>query len=176
MTKILKWLPLCREQECLEDHSDESAFSADCKDELDGLIAKVQGGTVFPLSHSFHRIGLMGLLQRYKGGTRLLWSHSLYCVGCQFWAVPSAECEHLCETHPGVSACMPHCLMASHTAHLVLCLPPRLVALTTAPVPPMQRVNDFRLDTVLRDACEGDLKDTCGTTLEEMDGDDKVCP
>jgi len=63
-------------QECLEDNSDESGFSADCKDELDNLIAK--------------------------------------------------------------------------------------------------RVNDFRLDVALRDACESDIKETCGSTLEEMDTDDKV--
>lgn len=37
-----------------------------------------------------------------------------------------------------------------------------------------QRVADFRLDTAMRDACESDLKNTCGTTLEEMDNDDKV--
>ncbi len=43
-----------------------------------------------------------------------------------------------------------------------------------APCCAAQRVNDFRLDTALRDACESDLKDTCGTTLEEMDADDKV--
>lgn len=28
-------------QECLEDHSDDPAFSAECKEELDNLIAKV---------------------------------------------------------------------------------------------------------------------------------------
>ena len=33
---------------------------------------------------------------------------------------------------------------------------------------------DFRLDVALRDACESDLKNTCGTTLEEMDNDEKV--
>lgn len=32
-----------------------------------------------------------------------------------------------------------------------------------------KRVADFRLDTALREACESDLKDTCGTTLKEMD-------
>ncbi len=35
--------PVSSTQECLEDNSDESGFSADCKDELENLIAKVQG-------------------------------------------------------------------------------------------------------------------------------------
>ena len=30
-----------RAQECLEDHIDESAFSAGCKEELEDMIAKV---------------------------------------------------------------------------------------------------------------------------------------
>lgn len=33
---------------------------------------------------------------------------------------------------------------------------------------------DFRLDVALRDACESDLKNTCGTSLEEMDNSDSV--
>lgn len=37
-----------------------------------------------------------------------------------------------------------------------------------------KRVQDFKLDAALREACETDLKDTCGSTLEEMDNDDKV--
>ncbi|KAG2435442.1 hypothetical protein HYH02_011942 [Chlamydomonas schloesseri] len=37
-----------------------------------------------------------------------------------------------------------------------------------------KRVSDFRLDTALREACEDDLKDTCGTSLKDMDEDDKV--
>lgn len=37
-----------------------------------------------------------------------------------------------------------------------------------------KRVSDFRLDTALREACEDDLKDTCGTSLDDMDNDDKV--
>ncbi|GLI60743.1 hypothetical protein VaNZ11_002971 [Volvox africanus] len=37
-----------------------------------------------------------------------------------------------------------------------------------------KRVADFRLDTALREACESDLKDTCGTTLKEMDEDDNL--
>lgn len=37
-----------------------------------------------------------------------------------------------------------------------------------------KRVNDFRLDIALREACEADIKDTCGTSLVDMDKDDKV--
>jgi Golgi apparatus protein 1 len=37
-----------------------------------------------------------------------------------------------------------------------------------------KRVSDFRMDTALRDACESELKDTCGSTLEDMDSDDKI--
>lgn len=33
---------------------------------------------------------------------------------------------------------------------------------------------DFRLDTALREACVSDLKDSCSTTLEAMDSDEKV--
>lgn len=32
-----------------------------------------------------------------------------------------------------------------------------------------KRVSDFRLDTALREACEDDLKETCGTSLKDMD-------
>jgi Golgi apparatus protein 1 len=35
-------------------------------------------------------------------------------------------------------------------------------------------VADFRLDVALREACEDDLKDSCGTNLKEMDGDEKL--
>lgn len=37
-----------------------------------------------------------------------------------------------------------------------------------------KRVADFRLDTPLRDACEDDLKDSCGTSLTDMDGDERL--
>ncbi|GFH19709.1 uncharacterized protein HaLaN_16706 [Haematococcus lacustris] len=37
-----------------------------------------------------------------------------------------------------------------------------------------KRVADFRLDTAMRDACASDLEDTCGLTLEAMDGDEKL--
>lgn len=37
-----------------------------------------------------------------------------------------------------------------------------------------KRVSDFRMDNAMRDACESELKDTCGATLEEMDADEKV--
>lgn len=37
-----------------------------------------------------------------------------------------------------------------------------------------KRVADFRLDTPLRDACEDDLKDSCGTSLSDMDGDERL--
>lgn len=37
-----------------------------------------------------------------------------------------------------------------------------------------KRVQDFKLDSALREACEKDLKDTCGSTLDEMDNDEKV--
>ena len=33
---------------------------------------------------------------------------------------------------------------------------------------------DFRLDAALREACEGDLKDMCTLSLEDMDGDEKA--
>ncbi|KAG1672451.1 hypothetical protein FOA52_013237 [Chlamydomonas sp. UWO 241] len=37
-----------------------------------------------------------------------------------------------------------------------------------------ERVADFRLDTPLRDACETDIQDTCGSTLAEMDQNEKT--
>ncbi|MEW5310424.1 MAG: hypothetical protein WDW38_002223 [Sanguina aurantia] len=37
-----------------------------------------------------------------------------------------------------------------------------------------KRANNFQLDVALREACEADLKETCGTTLQEMDDDPKV--
>eukprot|EP00798_Chlamydomonas_sp_ICE-L_P010076 gene10076-7973_t len=37
-----------------------------------------------------------------------------------------------------------------------------------------KRVSDFRLDEALREACEEDLSDLCGATLETMDDDAKV--
>ena len=35
-----------------------------------------------------------------------------------------------------------------------------------------RRVADFRLDTALRSACEGDLQAVCGVSLKDMDGDE----
>ena len=37
-----------------------------------------------------------------------------------------------------------------------------------------KRVSDFRLDTVLRESCEDDLKDLCAASLKTMDEDPKV--
>ena len=73
---ILHVPPPPSSQECLEDNIDESGFSADCKEELDNIIAK--------------------------------------------------------------------------------------------------RVADFKLDTPLREACEGDLQDMCAVSLKAMDDDNKV--
>lgn len=37
-----------------------------------------------------------------------------------------------------------------------------------------KRVGDFKLDIALRESCEDDLADVCGSTLTEMDNDDSV--
>jgi ribosomal protein RSM22 (predicted rRNA methylase) len=55
----------------------------------------------------------------------------------------------------------------STAGSVIASLPQPLVSAT-------QRAVDFRLDTALRDACESDLKNTCGVSLEDMDSDEKI--
>jgi Golgi apparatus protein 1 len=113
-------------QECLEDNIDDADFSAECKEELENLIAKVCGSGSF--------------WGAYQEATAASWLRG----GASWMQWGRAEVRHTSFD------------VASWLWLLV------------------QRAVDFRLDTALRDACESDLKNTCGVSLEDMDSDEKI--